>query len=283
MRNLLNFLIKYNSWFVFAFYVLLSCVLLFRDNVYQQSVYLTSANGVCTAVNGVVSGVRGYFGLLDTNAELARRNAELEKEVLNLSSELGYVRTLVPDDSIPASAATARFDYVMASVVGNSTMKPLNYFTINKGAADGIARGMGVVDHNGVVGIVNVVGRNTSRVISLLNESQHFSVCVKGTKSVGLLGWKHGNTSTAYAEEMPRHKQYRTGDTIVTSGFSTIFPAGIPVGRVVSRVRAKDDNFITLKVHLFPDFSQLGTVRVIKDIYQPEIDSLQSHDALPEM
>lgn len=92
MRNLLNFLIKYNSWFVFAFYVLLSCVLLFRDNVYQQSVYLTSANGVCTAVNGVVSGVRGYFGLLDTNAELARRNAELEAGVAAAVQPGGSIR-----------------------------------------------------------------------------------------------------------------------------------------------------------------------------------------------
>ncbi len=281
MRNLLNFLIKYNTWFVFAFYVLLSCVLLFRNNVYQQSVYLTSANIVSSGVGGVVSDIGSYFNLKEVNSELTLRNAELEKQLLNLNSEIAGLRTLIPDSSEALLQSTVtRYNYVMAGVVNNSTSRHRNYFTINKGLQDGIKPGMGVVDHNGIVGIVNVVGQHTARVISVLSEPQHFSVRIKNANSVGSLVWRQGNPRIAYAEEMPRHEQYHTGDTIVTSGFSTTFPAGIPVGVVMSRMRSKDDNFITLKVRLFSNFEKLGTVRVIKDVYKQELDSLQNFDAI---
>ena len=52
MNNLLNFFVKHSSWFVFIIYVIASCVLLFRDNPYQQSVYLTSANALSATVYG---------------------------------------------------------------------------------------------------------------------------------------------------------------------------------------------------------------------------------------
>ena len=139
---------------------------------------------------------------------------------------------------------------------------------------------MGVVDQNGVVGIVNVVGKNSSRIISLLNTTQHFSVKIKGTNYIGSLSWKEGNPKIAYIEEMAQHMTFHVGDTIVTSGFSTTFPEGIPVGTVLSRVKTSDDNFFTLKIKLASDFPQLGIVRVIKDNFKSELDSLQNFDAI---
>ena len=84
----------------------------------------------------------------------------------------------------------------------------------------------------------------------------------------------------AYVEEVPRHVAYRVGDTIVTSGYSTTFPEGIPVGTVLSRVRGQDDNFFTLKIRLASDFKTLGTVRVIKDELKAELDSLMVSDEM---
>ena len=133
---------------------------------------------------------------------------------------------------------------------------------------------------NGIVGIVNVVGKNSSRIISLLNTTQHFSVKIKGTNYIGSLSWKEGNPNIAYIEEMAQHMTFHVGDTIVTSGFSTTFPEGIPVGTVLSRVKTSDDNFFTLKIKLASDFPQLGIVRVIKDNFKSELDSLQNFDAI---
>ncbi len=280
MRNLFNFIIKYSTWFVFIFFVVLSCILLFNGNLYQQSVYLTSANAVSSNVNKLTSDITGYFYLRDINEDLQNRNATLENEVLNLKNQLKFYATIVSTDSAHTSYTTEnRFDFVIASVLNNSTTRPRNYFTINKGSIDGIKSGMGVVDQNGIVGIVNVVGKNTSRIISLLNETQHFSVKVKNSNYVGSLTWHEGNPYIAYVEEMPRHVKYHVGDTIVTSGYSTTFPEGIPVGVIISQIKTADDNFFTLKVRLASDFPQLGTVRIIKDNIKNELDSLEKFDA----
>lgn len=276
MRNILNFILKYSRWFVFVIYASISIILLVVNKNYQQSIYLTSANVVTGSVYETWSAVTGYFHLKSINESLQARNAELQNEVLNLSSRLREYQAAL-SDTIPTPTGE-RFDYVAAGVVNNNTHHPLNYFTINRGARDGVATGMGVVDQNGVVGIVNVAGPKMARVISLLNEKQHFSVKIKGTTFVGSFWWKGGDPNIGYVEEVPRHATYQIGDTIVTSGYSTAFPEGIPVGVIVSKVNARDNSFFTFRIRLASDFRTINAVRVIKDIYKAEIDSLANHD-----
>lgn len=280
VRNLLNFIIRYGTWFLFAFYVIISCVLLFSHNAYQQSVYLTSANVVSNAVYGTASEVTGYFHLRSINESLQASNAQLENEVLNLRHQVAEMQTIL-SDTIKYTHFPQRFDYVSATVVNNSVRHPRNYFSINRGTLDGVNTGMGVVDQNGIVGIVNVAGKHTSRVISLLNETQHFSVKIKGTDYIGSLVWKGGDSAIGYMEQVPRHAKFHAGDTVVTSGYSTAFPAEIPVGIVMNRIKGSDDNFFILKLRLTSNFKALSTVRVIKDQYKAEIDSLQSFDFNP--
>lgn len=276
MRNILNFILKYSRWFVFVIYASISIILLVVNKNYQQSIYLTSANVVTGSVYETWSAVTGYFHLKSINESLQARNAELQNEVLNLSSRLREYQAAL-SDTIPTPTGE-RFDYVAAGVVNNNTHHPLNYFTINRGARDGVTTGMGVVDQNGVVGIVNVAGPKMARVISLLNEKQHFSVKIKGTTFVGSFWWKGGDPNIGYVEEIPRHATYQIGDTIVTSGYSTAFPEGIPVGVIVSKVNARDNSFFTFRIRLASDFRTINAVRVIKDIYKAEIDSLAIHD-----
>ncbi len=279
MKNLLQFIIKYSAWFVFSFYVIISLILLVTGNNYQRSVYLTSANVVTGSIYEGASQVTGYFHLKSINEDLQANNALLQNEVLNLKNQLAQYKVLSADTLLPFKYPD-RFGYVAAAVINNNTAHQKNFFTIDKGALDGLKSGMGVVDHNGITGIVNVTGPHMSRIISLLNEDQHFSVKLKDTEFVGSLTWKGGDPTIAYAEELPRHATYEIGDTIVTSGYSTTFPEGIPVGMVLARVKSGDDSFFTLKVKLASDFRSLSTVRVIKDIYKTEIDSLSEFDNL---
>ncbi len=69
----------------------------------------------------------------------------------------------------------------------------------------------------------------------------------------------------------------------MTSGYSTAFPEGLPIGVILNKIRGRDDSFITLKVKFTSDFKALSTVRVIKDIYQPEIDSLANVPVLTRL
>lgn len=276
MRNLLNFILKYSRWFLFTLYVLISLVLLVVNNNYQQSIYMSSANVVTGNVYGTWSEVTGYFHLKGINESLQARNASLQNEVLNLKSQLAEMKAMA-GDSIP-TPTVERFDYIAAGVINNNTRHPKNYFTINRGSLDGVKTGMGVVDQNGVVGIVNVTGPHMARVISLLNETQRFSVKIKDTPFVGSMTWRGGDPGIAYIDEIPRHAKYQIGDTIVTSGYSTAFPEGIPVGVILNRVRSRDDSFFTFKVKTVSDFKTINAVRVITDIYKQEIDSLANFD-----
>ena len=269
---------KYSTWFIFIFYVLVSCVLLFLNNSYQRTVFLTSANVVSSSIYSLNSEVTGYFNLKAINESLQQSNARLENEVLNLKHQLAEYKTLSSDIASDIDSLQ-RFKYILATVINNNTRHPQNYFSINRGSEDGVKSGMGVVNQDGIVGIVNVTGRHTARVISLLNETQHFSVKIQGTPFVGSLTWKGGDPKVAYMEQVPRHAKYHIGDTVVTSGYSLTFPEGIPVGTVMNRIRGADENFYIIKIKLNSDFQTLSTVRVLEDYYKEDLDSLQVFDS----
>ncbi len=134
---------------------------------------------------------------------------------------------------------------------------------------------MGVVDQNGVVGIVNLVSDKYARIISLLNPNFRLSCKLKGSDVFGSLVWDGRSPDQALLEELPKHTVFQPGDTIVTSGYSAVFPEGIPVGTVISSDKGADDNFFTLRVNLLTDFSRLSTVRLIANDDIDEISEIE--------
>lgn len=277
MRNLINFILRHSSWFIFAFYFLISCSLLFQDNPYQQYVYLTSANRVSAAIYKEVSIVTSYFNLRSINSDLQERNAALEMEVINLKRQVLDYKVQLSKDSINLPDSVAQnYEFHFAHVINNSISKPKNYITLDKGSSDGIAPEMGVVDQNGVVGIVSNVSKNASRVISLLNPDMRLSCKVKNTDYFGSLVWDGQSPYYATLEEMPRHVKFHMGDTIITSGYSAIFPEGLIVGTIAGNQKRKDDNFFSLKIKLSTDFTRLGTVRAIKSKLKDELRTIES-------
>lgn len=280
MRNLIEFILKYSSIFVFTILFVMCLAMLVSNGRFHSSVWFTSANAFSNKIYGMSNGVSSYFHLKSINSSLQQSNAQLENEVLALKEQLSEYKSLLADSV--DNSNTRWFDYVLCTVLNNSTRHPRNYFTINKGELDGVKSGMGVADQNGIVGIVNVAGKKTARVISLLNTTQHISVRLKNTDIVGSLTWKVNDPKIAYMEEVPRHSKFSIGDTVMTSGFSTAFPPDIPVGIVEGRVKSESDNFYVLKIRLASDFKTLSTVRVIKDSFKNELDSLARYDIATE-
>ena len=190
MRNLLDFILRYSSWLVFLFYVVISCTLLFQKNPYQHYIYLTSANKVSSMVYNATSNVTSYFYLHDINEDLQHRNASLELEVIDLRKQIQKYQEALTAADIELDSALMPYDFIIAHVISNSISRTHNYITIEKGALDSIRPEMGVVDQNGVVGMVNIVGDHTARVISLLNPKMRLSCKVKGREYFGSLDRK---------------------------------------------------------------------------------------------
>lgn len=255
-------------------YLILSFVLLVRNNPYQQSVYLTSANAVCATVYEGISSVTDYFHLKGINDDLQERNALLEMELVDLRARVNDLKMQLPD-TLKSQPVLQHFDFVVAHVISNSIAQTNNYITINRGEADGIHPEMGVVDQTGVVGIVNVVGKHSARIISLLNPDIRLSCKLRDSEYFGSMVWEGGDSRYAILEELPKHLTYQVGDTVVTSGFSTVFPEGIIVGTVEGRARNLSDSFVSLKVRLTTNFSQLSTVRVITNDMAEELKKLE--------
>jgi len=272
MNNLLNFFVKHSAWFIFAIYVILSLVLLFKDNPYQQSVYLTSANRVSAAVYNAFNRVTSYFYLHDINESLQERNAALEMELIELRNQMADMALATPDSL--HQPALKQYSFVMAQVISNSIAQPNNYITINRGYLDGVTPEMGVIDQNGVVGIVNVAGPHAARVISLLNPHMRLSCKLRNSGFYGSLVWDGRSPQFAVLEELPKHLNYHKGDTIVTSGYSAVFPEGIIVGTVDGLARGMSDSFVSLRIRLTTNFSQLSSVRVITNSMKEQIDAL---------
>ena len=276
MNNLLYFFIKARPWILFTVYAVIGCILLFNSNPYQHSVYLTSANSISTGVYNAATGVTSYFNLRNINEDLQRRNSDLELELLALKQQMLQFHDMEYAQTHPVDSALQRYNFILAHVINNSVHRPHNYITIQKGALDGIKPDMGVVDQNGVVGKVNVVGPHSARIISLLNNNLRLSCKVKSSNTVGSLVWDGDDYRVALLEEIPRHATFNKGDTIITSGYSTSFPEGIPVGVILGEKKGHDDNFHTLMVKLFTDFSKLSTVRIIVDNMAEELKVIEA-------
>ena len=276
MRNLLNFLLKYNYWLLFILLEVICFVLLFRFNNYQQSVFFTSANVVAGKVYEVSGGISSYFHLKSVNEDLLDRNMALEQQITNLENRLKDYRI----DSITMNSIRyleqADYKIFKAHVIRNSLNQADNYITLDKGSSSGIRPEMGVVDGNGVVGIVYKTSPSYSLVISVLNSKSSISCKIIGSEYFGYLKWEYGDSRYAYLKDLPRHAEFNLGDTVVTSGYSTVFPAGVMVGTVDDMSYSNDGLSYLLKIKLATDFGKLGNVRVISRSGQGEQRELEN-------
>ena len=270
MRNLLNFFLKYNHWFLFFLLEIISFALLFRFNNYQAGAFFTSSNRMIGAVYELANNVTGYFHLKTINDELVERNVQLEIQLENLHAALTELSLDSTGLERLKKEALQGCRLNKAKVIKNSLIHADNYVTIDKGEVDGIRSEMGVVDGNGVVGIVYLTSSHYSIVIPVLNSKSSISCKIKNSDYFGFLKWDGGSSQYAVVKDMPRHSLFSLGDTVVTSGHSAVFPAGIPVGTVEDMEDSHDGLSYLLKVKLFVDFGRLDAVRVISREGQEE-------------
>ena len=209
-------------------------VLLFRYNSYQSSVYFSSANVVTGKLFEWNSQVESFFSLNKINGQLTQRNLYLERQVATMSSQIANLThdsTYLYHDQL---RLLNEFKLIPARVIANSVDKKDNLITIDKGSVDGIREDMGVACGNGIVGVVYMVSPHYSVVLPVLNAHSNVSVSI-----------------------------HRIGDNIVTSGFSSIFPEGMLVGKVLHVFNSFDGLSYRVQVRLATDFGNLRDVCVI--------------------
>jgi rod shape-determining protein MreC len=266
MKSLLNFLYKYNHLLLFVIIELLCFSFIVKYNNYHRVVFLNSSNSVSGFFYEKSSIIKNYFNLQKINDGLASENARLRNQLRQIKESDIYLKAVVPIDSSITRAITAR-------VINNSVNKHDNYITLNKGYKDGVRPDMGVISSDGVVGVVVNVSRNYSTVLSVLNERWSVNAKLLKSNNFGTLKWDGNNPRQAVLSEIPYHVEVNEGDTVVTSGFSTIFPEGINIGTATLIEYNSGDNFKKIWVQLSVDFSNVNYVEVIESrIFKERLD-----------
>lgn len=284
MKNLLDFLGRHYHWLLFVVLEAVSFVLLFQYNSYQSSVWFSSANAITGRVNEWRSFVESFFTLRETNKALMLRNFYLERQV-NQLRRLYYERTdTISEQERRHLEFLSQYQPIAAQVIANETDRTDNLITIDRGEVDGVQVGMGVACGNGIVGVVYLTSAHHAVVISVLNShSSRISCAIRGHGYFGVLRWYGEDAGYAYVEDIPRHARFKRGDWVETNGYSSIFPPGVLVGRIVEVYNSRDGLSYKLKVRLSTDFGTLRDVVVISDrsfaermrLMQAARDSLQ--------
>lgn len=265
MRNIIRFLIQHHVGVLFVLLEILSLILVFGYNPYHKAVFVSSSNWMTGAFYERTHAMTHFFSLQRDNVRLAEENAFL-KSRLPGSFQLSpnYMR-LVKD-----SLSTQQFVYRSAKVISNSVNKSFNYLTLDKGSISGIRSESAVICSEGVVGVVRKVSGHYATVISLLNTRLKISAKLKEAGHFGTVEWSGTSSGYVNLNEIPLHAKVQPGDLIVTSGYSAIFPEGIPIGWVDEVDYEEGESFYRILVKLSVDFNSLSHVEVVENTYRGE-------------
>ncbi len=265
MKNLFRFIIKYNFFLLFLFLETVALFIVFGQHSFQRAIFSGSSNFIVGNIYQIKTGIFEYFSLKRVNQQLALENTKLLEQ-----NEISF---LLRDDSVHFFVDTLnhrKFEYINAGVINNTINRRNNFLTLDKGSDHGIEPNMGVITFRGPVGIVVNVSRNFSTVISVLNTDFQASVRIKRNDYVGSLTWDGNNYRFADVAYIPGHLELMVGDTVITSGLSTIFPQNILVGIIKDFTLQRGGNYSVAKIELTQDFNKLRYVQVVKNLFLEE-------------
>lgn len=271
MNSLFRFLVKYQYVLLFIVLEGLSLWLLSQNGYYQRAIFGSFTRNVAGYAYSQIDKLDQYFELRQSNINLASENIALRNQVARLSYALDELQHQPYSDSLQET----KFLFVKGRLVNNSVNKQHNFLTLNVGYKHGIEPEMGVIANKGIVGIVAAVSESYCTVISLLNLDLKISAKLKRTGYFGSLCWDGINYRQVVLNDIPQHVLVSTGDTVVTSGYSAIFPPNIPLG-VVESFTNSGGNFSSIRVNLLMDFKRLNYVTVIKNLKDQERFNLEN-------
>lgn len=265
MQNIFAFLLRYKFFFIFLSMEVVAFSMIINHSFYQRYILLNSANKLTGTLYTWNMGISEYFSLKQVNQQLADENARL-RERLQQSEVQSQPEPLTATDSL----VPLQFNYVAARVISNSTNKRNNYIMIDKGRKHGIGPDMAVISPEGVVGIVINVSDNYAWLMSVLNKNSKINGRLKNSNYQGSLSWDGGNSRVGLFRDVPSHAHLNIGDTVVTSGFSLMFPKDIMIGTITDFFIASGEHFYTVNLQFSVDFNRLSHVYVVKNLMRHE-------------
>ncbi len=266
MRQLIELLLRYRVLLTFLLLEFFSIFLVVQNNTFQSAIAFTLMREITGGIYMAYNSATDYVALKTVNNNLAKENAVLRELLAN-----NKVR--IPLNISPKT--NEQYEFITAKVINNSLIYANNYLTIDKGSSDGVKPGMGVITTNGVVGKVKSCSPNFSVIYSLLHNDIMVSSTLKKTGTTCFTKWTNRDYTKASLWYVARHIQVKYGDTIVTSGYNTVYPENYMIGTVSSVKKTMENIYLEIDIKLSTDFSNISYVYLLKNRKQIELDSLQ--------
>ncbi|HZK06787.1 MAG TPA: rod shape-determining protein MreC [Bacteroidales bacterium] len=270
MRNLIVFLWRHNFFFIFLLLEALALLLVVNNNYYQRRVMVNTTSDISGSLLSTVNEITAYISLKKANQILSEENARLSNKLPS-----AFMRTDTAQFFVNDSLFRQQYQYVSATVISNSISRRNNYMKINKGRRHGLRPDMAVLAPNGVAGQIIEVSKNYSSVMSMLNSHTRINAKLKNSNQSGSLSWTGHDYRFGKLVDIPSHVSIHIGDTVVTSGYSHIFPEGQMLGTVEEFSPAPGDNFWDVKIHFSVDYNNLQYVYVVKNLIKEELLQLE--------
>lgn len=240
---------------------------------YHKSLFVNSVNSITGNTYSAISNYQQYFQLREDNLLLAEENTRL-KALTPIAVRKLNDRYIVIDDSLYQQ----KYTYRRANVVRNSISKRNNYVVINLGAKDGVMEDMGIITDNGIVGMVVQVSDHYAKAISFLHQNTNIACKIKRNNASGTLVWQEGNHRMARLENLPLTTNVLKGDTVMTNGFSFIYPKGILMGEVASVDKNQETQQLDIRVKLSLDYNSLNHVYVVENLDKKELETINQEE-----
>ena len=267
MQQIINFIIRNKTFLLFLLLFVISIIFTIQSHSYHQSKFINSANFLTGGIYNSVNNVSQYLNLKSQNKILSEENNRLKSLLFNAENQKDPSST----DSVWFNA---NYNFSSANVIRNSYSATDNYLLINKGKNDSIKQDYGVISNKGIIGIVDKTSNNYATVISILNTTSQISAQLQKTNHYGSLTWNVKNPNIVQLTDIQKNANVTIGDTIVTSGRSSIFPKGILIGTVADFKLDVAENYYEIDVKLFNDMTNIEHVYIIENIDIEEITNL---------
>ncbi|NCI47575.1 rod shape-determining protein MreC [Sediminibacterium soli] len=277
MKNIFLFIRRYFTFLSFLLLQVVSIILLSNASKTHEAFFSSSVNEVTGNFNQGYNNLRGYFGLKEINRQLAEENARLKNMLSsNFQASDTSVKTIIDTLVRDTLGRSRKFTYLPAHVVNSSYTLQSNFLTLERGAAQGVKKGMAVTGPQGIVGVVVEVSPNYSRVMSLLHRNSKVSAMMKKDNSAGSVEWDGVDPSHLILRNVTKGSKVAVGDTVLTSNYSANFPPKLIIGTVAGISSEASSNFYTLKIKTATNFFNVQYVYLIENVRYAEQMQLET-------
>ncbi|MBC7937511.1 MAG: rod shape-determining protein MreC [Rhizobacter sp.] len=277
MRNIFLFIRRYFNFLVFIILQVICISFIVQNSKYHHAMFGNSANKITGKVNSQYNKIEYYFRLKKTNDSLVIANERLYNKLAQNYDIPDSVATKEVIDSIRVDSILQyrRFIYMQAKVVANSVTSQNNYAVLHSANASKMRVGMGVVDPvNAVVGVITEVSGNYAVVMSLLHKDTKISGKLFKTGETGTISWDGKNPDIITLSGISKGVKIAKGDSVITSGFSAIYPKGLLLGRISEIYMEQGTSNYRVLLRTGANFHNLEYAYAIDNSQQQEINRL---------